>query len=214
MARLTIVAPVFAALAFLSACDKDAPDKEEIQAVVDRIDEANENSNGEAAASLFTAESIARYGPVIKLGLDGKRKEIEALDAWDMFEVFLMRTHARRKDIQGLDPRSYVVYATSKGWYSGGDTTRSELRRIRIMRSGEEAIADVYFDGEDAHTKLRFLREDGVWKLDENSWRAPFNRSIREMASDYEVTIPEAVMQLVEEQTGKKPPPTVWNPMR
>ena len=214
MVRTLLVLLLGTFLACLAGCDAHAADKEEMQSVVDRLDEANESGNGQAAAALVTAESIARYGPVLKLGLDGKRKEIEALDAWDMTEVFLMRTLSKRKDLKDLDARGYVVYATSKKWYATGDSTPTELRRIRLLRSGDEATARVYYDGEYSGAILRFLREDGVWKLDENSWRGTFNRYIAEMASESEVSIPEAIMQMIEEERGTKPPPTVWNPMR
>jgi len=208
-------AGVVLGLIFLSACEKDGPDQEEIRGLVDRIDDANQNRNGEAAAASFTASSIARYPRLIKLALDGQRRQIEALDAWDMSEVLLMRTMARRKDIKDLDGRAYVVFATGRGWYRQDDPPTVELRSIRILRGGNEALARAIYNGDtDTAETLRFAREDGVWKLDEESWRPSFNQYIRERAADDGISIVEAILQEIEEQTGTTPPATIWNPMR
>jgi hypothetical protein len=196
----------------LLGCDKQAPEKEAIRLSWRRIDQANEGKDGEAAASLFTAASIERYGPLIKLGLDGKKKELEGLDAWDLSEVFLMRMCATRKDLENLSPREYVVYATSQGWYVTGESQTAEPSRIRI--TGDKATVHFYDGGEPTGETGRFVREDGVWKWDEESWRAGFNSYVRLSAAEEGVTIPEFLIADIEGRTGRTAPRNIWDPMK
>lgn len=193
-------------------CDAQAEDKEAIRASWETIDEANKSSNGEVAAAHFTSGSLARYPRLIKLALDGKKAELDKLDAWDLSEVLRMRTLSTRKDLEGLDGRAYVVYATSKGWYSWGDGPPEECRGIRI--AGDSAVVYFYSEGEQTGESGRFEREDGVWKFDEESWRPTFNGYVREAAMEEGVTMPEFLISLIEEQSGVTPPATIWSPMR
>ncbi|MFM9996540.1 MAG: hypothetical protein ACKVU4_12165 [Phycisphaerales bacterium] len=217
MCRILSTALVAACVfAVLPACEQEPPEADELRALVARIDAANQNADGATATASFTEGSIARYARRMELALNGKRKDVEALDAWDMSEVLRMRVRARRNDIEGLDPRAYVAFATSQGWYVQDESLQTELRSIRV--SGDTAYATArYTDeygGEYESEMLTFRREDGVWKLDEDSWRGTFNRLTAERAADEGVSIAEALLMMIEEETGKPNPITVWSPMR
>ncbi len=207
---LAVASAVF--LVPVTGCDKEAPEKEAIRLSWKRIDQANESKDGEGAASLFTASSIERYGPLIKLGLDGKKKDLEGLDPWDLSEVFLMRVCATRKDIEKLSPRDYVVYATSQGWYATGESQTAEPGKIRI--TGDKATVHFYDEGKPTGETGRFFREDGVWKFDEESWRPEFNSFVRVSAREEGVDVPEFLVSMIEDRTGKTAPKNIWDPMK
>jgi hypothetical protein len=204
LGALTVVA--------LVGCDKEAPEKDAIRLSWKRIDQANESKDGETAASLFTASSIERYRPLIKLGLDGKKKDLEGLDAWDLSEVFLMRICATRKELEALDPRAYVVHATSQGWYVTGESQTAEPGKIRI--TGEKATVHFYDGSKPTGDTGTFLKEGGVWKWDEESWRAGFNTYARLSAAEVGVTVPEFLIADIEDRTGKTAPKNIWDPMK
>lgn len=195
-----------------SGCDKDAADKQAIRATYQRIHEANQGWDGETAPSLFSASSIARYERLLNQGLDGRKAELERLDPWDLSEVFLMRIRATRKELEGLSARGYVVFATSKGWYRQSEAFIDEPRRIRI--NGDRATVHFYFEGEPTGDKGAFVREDGVWKWDEESWRVGFNAYARAEAEGMGVPVHEYLVSTIEEESGKKAPANIWLPMK
>lgn len=218
MTRILIsVLAVASLVASLGGCkEEEAPESDEIRALMARYVGAANNRDGETAAASITAGSIAQYGKLIELGLNGKRKDVEALDAMDLYEVLLMRVCARRRDIEGLDARAYVVYSTSQGWYVDDESLTIEIESIKVY--GDNAYAKAYFsDGFDKSLvgiPLTFKREDGFWKIDENSWRGVFKQVAAERAQLDGVSLAQAVLSLVEEDTGKTAPITVWSPMR
>jgi hypothetical protein len=193
-------------------CDEHAEDKEEIRANWAQMIAARDNSQGETAVSLVTAQSIATYERLLRLALDGQKKELEQLDALDLCEVLLIRIGGKRKDLEGLTPRQYFVYATNQGWYKSTEPVTIEPGKIRI--NGDRAFVHFYDGDEKTGETGVFLREDGVWKWDEESWRPGFNTWVRTMAEEEGVTIPEYLISMIEADHGKTAPKNVWMPMK
>lgn len=207
---LRVAALLALLLALLSGCDAHAEDKAAIRLTMRQIEDANLASDGQMAASLFTAKSIERYPRLIQLAIHGTRSQLEALDAWDLDEVLRIRLLGNRKDYENLGAREYVAYATSKGWYVLPDYEYVELDRIAV--NGDTGSAREVYTGEATGFRLRFERENGVWKFDEESWRQGYNDTIAELADDEGLTIAEYLLAELEASTGKTAPPDIWGP--
>ena len=203
---------LMAVMMLLGGCEQQAADKEGIRSVMVRIAEAYDARDGETVASLFTAESLARYGRLVQLGLNGSRNDVLALNAWDVREVLSMRLRAKRKDLKDLDPRAYVVYAVSHGWYDVQEPTLYELRFIRVR--GDEADADLYYNDVEMSKGCGFMREGGVWKFDQGARARAYSRGIDARAAQEGVPVAELLLRRLEEITGIEAPPTIWDPMK
>ncbi len=196
----------------LGACEKPNPETQAIRAVFASMVQANLNSDGETAAAVITASSSERYPPLVRLAINADRAELERLDAWDLSEVLLMRLLGTRGELEGLDGRGYVAFAAGRGWYAIDPGVEQTVDRVRV--SGDTATARLLIDGEPTESFFTFRREDGVWKFDEESWRADYNAYIAEGADEAGVSIPEYIVQTLEEDHGREAPPSIWVPMK
>ncbi len=212
ISRVWVVMLAVAFAAAAASCDEYAEDKEEIRENWAKMIAARDAKQGEVAVSLITAESIAAYERLLKLALDGKKQEIEQLDAADLWEVLVIRICGKRKDLEKLTPREYFVHATNQGWYVSTEPVTIEPGKIRI--NGDRAFVHFYDGDEKTGETGVFLREDGVWKWEEESWRAGVNAYARAMADEEGVTVAEFLVSEIEADLGKTAPRNVWMPMK
>lgn len=121
--------------------DEHAADKQAIQVVWENYDRANVEKDGNTAAGLFTKNTIAHYDKLLKLGLNAKLAECQALSPHEWAEVVLMRNRGKRSMLGLLNGHGYIVYATQQGWYaeSGGQLS---LKKIKV--SGDSATGVLY----------------------------------------------------------------------
>ena len=164
--RVLSLVAVLAALVFLAGCDSRAEDRGALVDVMEAIDDCNNRADGKAILELVTRESVERYGELVRLGLDGTREEVLTRGPNDQLEILRMRARAKRSELEKLSPRQYVAFATSRGWYRQPESDRgtTSLREIRFGPSG--ATAEPVLDGEPVGERIRFVEEDGRWKLD------------------------------------------------
>lgn len=211
MSKLMCVA---AAVLLLAGCNENADDIADIEQVWMQYDICNNTSNGKAIVGLLTRASLDRYERLVKLGLDAKSAEVKDLDASDKLEVLMMRLKAKRADLKGLTGEQYLEYATSHGWYvvPPEERTKDTLRKFRFKT--DEATAEVYSDGENLKTRVRFAREDGKWKFDEVYASAVWDEWIKEAAGAEGMSVEKFILSALEEDSGEPIPKSVWDPMR
>ena len=132
---------------FAFGCEPGGPDVEAIKLVWDQYDVANNTRDGELAASIFTDGTHAYYGRLLLQALDAPREQVLRLPLFDRSEILTMRHRATRAELEKLDGRAYVVFATRKGWYVSDpeDTEEVTLRRIRV--TNDIASAQIVLGG-------------------------------------------------------------------
>lgn len=179
MRRAACLAAVLFHTGTASGCDENSADAEAIQQVRTQYGEAVNTKNGKMAAELVTAASADRYRALVKVAIGGTRADLERLDAYDLREVLIARFNGDRREIEKLYGRAYIAYSTAKGWYGEYLREPDTLKGFKIK--GDYATARI--DEQDSVvTTAAFWREEGKWRLDEESFRAGFNEYVSKAA--------------------------------
>lgn len=210
---LSLVLLVFVML-FAGGCDPHAEDKRQIQKVSDDLDFYNNTRNGAQVVNLFTAETFEHYDRLIKLGLDGTPQQVRSLPPLDKMEVLRMRMRSTRSELSKMTGRQYAEYATSAGWYQTPPEDQVQIRLIRFRFSGNNATAEAQLDRWKTGARMRFEKQDGVWKMDEPSSMAAWDAVYRDLAADEGMTVDEFLFEWLEDEIGRPVPESVWQPMR
>jgi hypothetical protein len=205
---------LLASLLLLAGCGKHAADEAQIKQVFAQFDNANNNSDGAAVVQLFTDETFQHYSRLLGLGLNATEQQVRALPGADMFEVLLMRAKASRADLEKLDGRGYVQFATSKGWYVEPPSERTEDTLRRFDFDTNWATAELYSDGESAGITYAFEKVDGTWKINERAGFESISKFIDKTAREVGMSKDEFVVFALEEHLGQDLPSTVWSPMK
>jgi hypothetical protein len=191
-------------------CDARARDKQDMTRLMADRDICNENSRGTAVLDVYSEGTFKHYDELLKLGLNGAADKVRALGPTDKMEVLRMRLRATRKELARLTGRQYVEFATGHGWYVRGYKSETEngLRKFRFK--ADEATVD---DGDATGVRVRFMNEDGRWKLDEPSQFVAGDRFIRRAAREEGATVDDYIIDELRVEVNKEIPASVWDPM-
>lgn len=150
---------------------------------------AQNQHNGTAYVNLITTDSALRYGELVKYALSGKKADLKKLEPADKLEILIMRVRGKKEELKKLDGPAYTQWHVEQGWAEfdigvpekivdlrvDGDTANGELAyevsRSRTPRFGRRGLGLLAGTSttETIKTGIRyyFVRENGVWKVDE-----------------------------------------------
>ncbi len=207
-----------ALVAFLgpaTGCDSRADDKQDMEVLVQTLDSCNNASDGNGILGIFTQSSFTNNDKLIKLALEGTEAQVKALHMCDRIEVLRMRLRATREELSKLRGQEYTRFATSRGWYvmPPAERATATLDRFRFNAAGDEAWAYLVHDGERSDTKIHFIKEGGLWRYDEPEAMIAYSRDCQRAARVEGMSENQYILMMLEEETGKEVPETVWQPM-
>ena len=214
MRTLTILIAAISLL-FLPACNNEhAQDEKDLAKLAESLDDFNNHSNGEGVAGIFSKNTFELYDRLLKVGLNGTAQQVRALPPAEQFEVLLMRIKGSRAEVAKLDGRGYVVYGTSKGWYITAfeDRTTDTLKHFKF--SDTDATADLYSDGEKSGLRMRFVKEDGVWKIDETYFYDSLSAFITKNSREAGISVEEFLTLVLDDHLKGQVPDNPWQPMK
>lgn len=216
------------------ACDKHAQEKKDIRAVYDAYNQTAENNDGPGQAKVLSANTLAHYDRLVKLGLSGKSADVMALPLCEQREILIMRNRATRKQLQGYSGKGYAIYATNQGWWSGFGDDEWKLRSIKV--NGDAADARIVEDiptytirpsfrsslrasarasrKKPREFPVRFVREGTEWKIDETTLFPRMNEEIAAAAKSYRMSHRDFLMAWEEDESGKEVTFQIWDPMK
>lgn len=234
--RLLLV--IFAVLSVAHiGCDKNAKEKAEIRAAFNQVRDGNHSSDGQGMTAVLTQRTFDHYAKIVKMGMDSKAQDVWNLQPCDMYEVLRMRNRAKRAQLKSLDGKSYLIFACKEGWFSH-DAEGWELGKINV--AGDTALGTVHHpEWEAAYAKqqvasvlsrrsmrygdkldkpftytCQFIKEGGVWKLDEPSMHNEYNRRINDAAKEARMSVRDFLMAFEEEESGNDIKMNIWDPMK
>lgn len=199
----------------LAGCEQRTQDKAQIKRVFADFETCNNSSDGPGAVAALASDTLDRYGELVKLALNGTPEQVRALGPMEMYEIVIMRFRGSRAELAKLDGPGYVDFAVSRGWWviPAEDRSADTLEDI-AFKGPNEASAMLVSDGERTQIRVRFVKEDGAWKLDEFSQAAGIDKNIRRAAREEGMSQSEFIVAELEERLGKDIPGTVWEPMK
>lgn len=195
-------------------CDQRAADKEELQGIFATLDNCCNNSDGVGMLGLYSQSTFEQYEALLPIILDGTRDQISELPAPYQYEVLMARLKGSRAALGGLTGRQYVAHATTAGWYSipRGLRTTDTLGGFEFASDGT-AWAGIYTNGQRTGLRMCFVREDGVWKIDEPRQHEASSQAWRATALEKGMTLEEFVIQALSVDENRPIPEGIWDPM-
>jgi len=210
---LTLLVPCLVCL-LAGGCDQRASDKEELQGIFATLDNCCNNSDGVGMLGLYSQSTFDQYEALLPIILDGTPEQIAELPAPYQYEVLMARLKSSRGALGGLTGRQYVAHATTAGWYSipRGLRTTDTLGGFEFGPDGT-AWAGIYTNGQRTGLRMCFVREDGVWKIDEPRQHEASSQAWRATALEKGMTLEEFVLQALSVDENRPIAEGIWEPM-
>lgn len=166
--------------------------------------------DGDQAAIYVNSQTIAYYSDLLRLVKSGTKSEVQSKRLIDKFSIFAIRFRFAPEMAGIKDGKSLLSFAVNEGLI--GERSVSALKYSSADILGNLAI--VTLKTNDAiSTKLKFTKEDGLWKIDLVEMLPDANIAFTESARKTGYSEDEFIFMLLESLTGTKPTEKVWEPL-
>ena len=117
------------------------------------------------AASLIDQKSVEYYNQVRKLALETERKKLGEVNFNSKLLALALRQTYSKKEIKNLTGEQIFAFA-SENHLNPLDSIGQYTIAKTVMESGlNKAVSRMYRKGELTETYLKFIKVDGVWKM-------------------------------------------------
>ena len=168
-------------------------------------------ADGAAAAKVVTQNSRAYFRSLAEQALTLDRAGLHEIHLTDRLYAMLLRHNLDRTQLQQMSGGQVVSYAVDHGWI--GRNGVSQLRLGHYEVEGDHASGTILRpDGLKSSFKMEFVKEGGRWLLDlvalMDLTRTAFEFAVQQSGLSED----EFVFLMLEQGTGRKPGPEIWNP--
>ncbi|MCB0322400.1 MAG: hypothetical protein KDD69_02470 [Bdellovibrionales bacterium] len=168
-------------------------------------------ARGETAVRQVSSHTIDYYQQMKDLALKGTPAHVHGLKLMDRLMVLSLRHRMTLQQLQDLSAPELFSFAVDQGWIGKESVERLEIGAISI--NGDAAKGEYIFDGKAAPLHFSFYREQGEWRFDLlpvlNTGNAALEEALKREGTDEN----EFILSAMESVTGKKPAPTIWDPL-
>lgn len=194
-----------------SSCNTNPNDIQEIQETFNSYNTELLNNKGEEAYKFIDVQTISYYDQAIE-----KIKFIDSISLskssiFDKMQVLGARHRSSRDVLIKLDGKSYYEHTINNGQIDKSLLKNSHLENIEVF--GDSAIGKFVFNENRSHNFFSFKRERNEWKIDMASLLVKNEDSFKSWIAESGLTENEYISKYLEEMTGKKPSPEIWQPL-
>jgi len=167
--------------------------------------------DGETAAELVTQRTHALYRGFADSALTLDKPGLDALHVMDRISVMQLRHQMTRRQLESMSGEEIVAYAVDNGWIGKDGAARLQVGDFTV--DGSFATAPILgADGKETLLRMRFAREDGVWRLDLVEMMALTRVAIAQAIRQTGLSEDEFILFALEATSGRRPGPEIWNP--
>jgi len=167
--------------------------------------------DGAAAADLVTEQTWAFYRDWADRALTADRVALMESPLVDRVSVLLMRHGMAPAQLREMSGKEIFAHAVERGWISRDGT--SNLRLTEYRADGSTAHARVVGrSGQVSDIMLRFVRQEGRWRLDVPDMVDTSRSAVALAVALSDMTQEEFLYHALEDGTGRRPGPEIWNP--
>ncbi len=117
------------------------------------------------AAGLIDQKSVEYYNQVIKLALEKERKQLGEVNFNSKLMALALRQSYSKKELKDLTGEQVFAFA-AENHLNPMDSIGQYTIAKTVMESGlSKAVSRMYRKGELTKTYLKFIKVDGVWKM-------------------------------------------------
>lgn len=204
-------------LVLSSGCDKHREERAAIKQCLRDLSTAYQNRNGHQASELVTQGSLDYYGKLLKVALDGKREEVQAMNAFDQFEILTIRLKSSRASLKGLDGRGYQTFTTDQNWWSApdyeGESWADSMSTLQIDEQATKAWCYITEGFKRTPFRMEFEKTNGKWRLNELTVREYFADAMKKEADSRRMPLDRFLLTALREEHDVPVTPKIWDPM-
>lgn len=169
------------------------------------------NGDGETAADLVTGRTHALYRGFADSALTLDKPGLDDLHVMDRMSVMQLRHQMSRQQLENMSGSEIVAYAVDKGWIGKDGAARLQVGDFTV--EGDSASAPVLGgDGKETLLRMRFAREDGIWRFDLVEAMALVRVTMAQAIRQTGLSEDAFILVFLEAASGRKPDPDIWNP--
>lgn len=117
------------------------------------------------AAGLIDQKSVEYYNQVIKLALETERKKLGEVNFNSKLMALALRQSYSKKELKDLTGEQVFAFAAENHLNPMDSISQYTIAKT-VMESGlNKAVSRMYRKGELTETYLKFIKVDGVWKM-------------------------------------------------
>lgn len=169
------------------------------------------SGDGETAAELVTQRTHALYRGFADSALRLDKPRLDELHVMDRMSVMQLRHQMTRQQLESMSGGEIVAYAVDNGWIGKDGAARLQVGDFTV--EGDSASAPILGgDGKETLLRMRFAREDGLWRLDLVEMMALTRVAIAQAIRQTGMSEDTFILVFLEAASGRKPSPDIWSP--
>lgn len=129
----------------------------------------------------------------------------------DKLSVRWYRHQIGAVQLQRLSERELFVSLVDQGWIGPEGVADGGLGQINI--SGDTAEGEFLSSGQSTQFKFRFVKEDGVWRLDLTAQLPIVDQTMRAFFMKTDMSEDKFIARMLEEVSGKPVTKDIWEPL-
>ena len=188
-----------------------AADARAIQAVFAEYKDALLQSDGEKAADVVSARTIAFYAGIANHALTTPREKLAELDFISKLMVLRIRHEFTKAQVSEMTGRSLLVTGVNRGWISKSSVQNIEqLVNIKVGSSEASAAMSILPEV----PMFQFLKESGRWKLNLVASFDLGNAAIREEVRKSGLTDDQFMIRILNSVSSKEVDERIFSPLK
>ncbi len=136
-----------------------------VETVFTAYQDAIEKKQFGKAAGLLDQKSVEYYDKIIQLALETERQKLGEVNFNSKVVALALRQEHSKKQIKELNGRQVFAFAAEHHLNPMDSVGQYAIAKIVMEGNFEKAVARMTHNGELTDTYLKFIRENGVWKL-------------------------------------------------
>lgn len=167
--------------------------------------------DGAAAADLVTEQTWSLYREQANHALTAERAFLMDSDLVDRVSILLLRHGMTSEQLRTMTGKEIFAHAVDRGWIGEESTAKLRLTNYRINRG--IAYADVVGrGGRPSGVTMRFVQQEGGWRVDVLDMLKTSRSAVALAVALSGMTQEEFLYNTLEDGTGRRPGPGIWNP--
>ncbi len=168
------------------------------------------NDRGAEAVDLLSRSTVDYYGRMRDLALYATRAELEKESTINLMQALVLRLRVPTDELRRMNGRSVLEHALDRGWVGKNSVAAVDVKDIRV--SGETAVIEIASDRESGTARMRFVKEQGDWKLDLMLVMQAAGATFEALARQQGLSREEFMLIVLSGMSGEAATEAIWEP--
>ena len=222
MTRRLVSVAAFLLIALCGGASAQTGDAPEIRASFDSYRAAVRSGDWAEAAELVDAEAVAAFERVRDAALHADKAELLRGEFWISTAALVLRHVATADEIEAARGRAAYALASRASPFPTIDPGVIDIGPVRIADGGVAATAPIVHNGQRTDYIMRFVREDGRWRI---AWSPLFANATVEIETQLgitprtpadvrEIVIERDMFPILRDRTRREISQSIWQPLK